>query len=308
MRKSGKTGYRSPVTLKAFAGIGVRATIVETFSSTRPAERFKSIHGIILAPSKRMRLGPRFYFEITFSSLQDNLLDLKINSVTLNIGPTLSRFTPGTMVRVLYDKELGFATALVADQVASRATIVDDKWTSRFYCEFHTHDAKLQLRNLMLRPLQANKEPDKPKTGKANQSKGSPPAKTDAALPSALRTPLAKLDDKAIKQALSALTPHNVRVEQNWFSMDGKTNGQPVFVNGQASSRCIAMHPSVDDFASASFQLNAQWKTFEAVATIEGNHLSATPLDLVSRVMAGSFGSRRRLLAERPNAKLMSPA
>lgn len=102
-----------------------------------------------------------FYFEIEFRSLVENQFDLKINGVTLKIGPTLSRFAPGTMVRVFYDADSKVATALVADQVASRATVVDDKWTSRFHCEFVAHyEAKLQLRALMLLPASAKKKAD----------------------------------------------------------------------------------------------------------------------------------------------------
>ena len=95
-----------------------------------------------------------FYFEIAAKSLSFDDFDIQINGVTFKLGSAVQRFPSGTPVRVVFDKENSQAKAFVGSDRVSQATILNDKWTTTFQCNFSSgggQNAQIRLFNIQLR-------------------------------------------------------------------------------------------------------------------------------------------------------------
>jgi hypothetical protein len=101
-----------------------------------------------------------FYFEVSGPGLSLGRLDIRINGVTFKLGDAVKNSSGKVPIRIVYLPEQSQATAYVGDEVASQATIANEKWNAVFRCDFSSDSAqniKLQLLNLQLRPSAVKK-------------------------------------------------------------------------------------------------------------------------------------------------------
>ena len=100
-----------------------------------------------------------FRFTVAIDRLSFGNFDLLINNLTLKIGSALSAPSAPVVVSVKFYADKSLAVARVGDRIASRATVLNDKWGGTLSCKFNSgggQNAKIRLSDLRVRMSQKN--------------------------------------------------------------------------------------------------------------------------------------------------------
>lgn len=95
-----------------------------------------------------------FAFHLSVKKLSFGRFDVKINGVTLKIGPSVAKLKNGGPVLIRFDAKTNAVVAVVGGAVAGRSTVLNSNWASKLHCTFSSNggqNAVIHIRDAQVR-------------------------------------------------------------------------------------------------------------------------------------------------------------
>jgi hypothetical protein len=110
---------------------------------------------------------------------------------------------------------------------------------------------------------------------------------------------------ESVVEFLSAMTPTEVKAQNDWFEKNGTIFGKKIAVKKKESPHGIFLHPPAKSYAHVSFDIGARWEVFRGEVAV--NHTLSDQQPPASPLIFEVVGDKKALWRSQPVVRFDEP-